>query len=161
MVFVEVLYPILQVQRSIQLDTPRTPECFSAWEHAAACGLCQRTPRVNSVTCSTTEQAIQPKGLWSKTIKHAVLQPIFSFFFFWSFRQWRETQRQWIHFMFKGWGALRVMQKSMPQINWLYICMTKQLEEKQLPYPPHMPLKTQPLKRCIMKVDEACSVRNI
>ena len=106
---------------------------FNNWASNSA----QRTMKQNNKTCCASAYIF--------------------FFFFWSFRQWRETQRQWIHFMFKGWGALRVMQKSMPQINWLYICMTKQLEEKQLPYPPHMPLKTQPLKRCIMKVDEACS----
>lgn len=63
--------------------------------------------------------------------------------------------------MLKGWGALRVVQKAMPQINWLYIYMIKWLEEKQLPYPTQMPLKTQLLKTCIMQMDEACLVRNV
>lgn len=39
------------------------------------------------------------------------------------------------------------------------ICMTKQTEEKQLPYPPQMPLKAQLLNRFIIQNNEAHFVR--
>lgn len=41
------------------------------------------------------------------------------------------------------------------------ICKTKQTGEKQLPYPPQMPLKAQLLNSCIMQKDEAYFVRKV